>query len=47
MHDADLQKAGTIADILIMNEYERELRKQKTGLNETNPDSSVHTIIVT
>lgn len=47
LSDEQLIYAGSLADILIMNDYERALWKEKTGLDEHHPDSSAHTIIVT
>lgn len=47
LSNKQLYDAWKIADMLIMNEYERSLWKQKTNLDEHNSDTSAESIIVT
>lgn len=45
--DEQLTQASTIADMLIVNDYEWSLWQEKTGHTENSTDSSIHTVIVT
>ncbi len=47
LDEVDLKEGIAGAKILIVNEYEFEMIKKKTGLSETEIDAAVETVIVT